>query len=125
MKIAFATDDGKTVSAHFGRATHFLVVTVEEGRVAGREMRQKFSHNDVAPHEHTGQPGQPHGFDPASQDRHAQMGASIQDCEVVLCRGMGTGAYNSMNAMNIRPMLIDIADVDVAIAAYLDGSLSD
>jgi predicted Fe-Mo cluster-binding NifX family protein len=125
MKIAIATDDGKTVSAHFGRATHFLVVTIEQGQVTGREMRAKFNHTQVEPHEHTEQPGQPHGFDTASQDRHARMGASIQDCEAMLCRGMGMGAYSSMNAMNVRAILTDIADADTAIAAYMDGSLSD
>lgn len=125
MKIAIATDDGKTISAHFGRATHFLVVSIEDGKIAGREMREKFHHGQVEPHEHVEQPGQPHGFDAPSQDRHARMGASIQDCQVMLCRGMGMGAYSSMQAMNIRPMLVDVDDVDRAISAYLDGTLRD
>jgi predicted Fe-Mo cluster-binding NifX family protein len=125
VKIAIATDDGKTVSAHFGRATHFLVVTIEQGQVMGREMREKWHHGQNETHHHAEIPGQPHGFDPASQDRHARMGGVIEDCEAMLCRGMGTGAYSSMQSMNIRPLLIEVADVDQAISAYADGSLAD
>ncbi len=49
MKIAFATQDGQTISRHFGRAPHYLV-TIENGAVAQRELRDKASH---AHHEHT------------------------------------------------------------------------
>lgn len=127
MKIAIATDDGQTVSAHFGRATQYLVVTIEAGRVAGREMRPKAHHGPQEPHhhDHEGQPWQAGAPAPASEDLHTRMGAPIRDCEVMLCRGMGRGAYSSLQAMNIRPMLIDAAEVEQAIAAYLDGSLAD
>jgi len=33
MKIAAVTNNGKTIGRHFGRALHYVVVTVEEGRV--------------------------------------------------------------------------------------------
>ena len=36
MKIAAVTDDGKTISAHFGRARYYVVVTVEDGKVTER-----------------------------------------------------------------------------------------
>jgi predicted Fe-Mo cluster-binding NifX family protein len=125
MKIAIATDDGKTVSAHFGRASHYLVVTVEQGIIVGREMRDKLSHNHVAGEPHVHQPEQPHGFDPASQDRHARMAEAIRDCETMLCRGMGMGAYESLRSLNIRPIITDIAEVDKAVSAYVDGSIAD
>ena len=125
MKIAIATDDGKTVSAHFGRASHFLVVTVEQGKVTNREMREKFSHTHFASEAHVHTPGQAHGFDPASQDRHMQMSGSIRDCEAMLCRGMGMGAYDALRSLNIRPLLTDITEVDKAITAYLDGNIID
>ncbi|MEZ4519318.1 MAG: NifB/NifX family molybdenum-iron cluster-binding protein [Chloroflexota bacterium] len=39
-KIAFPTDDGQTISRHFGRAARFLVLTVEDGQVVVRESHQ-------------------------------------------------------------------------------------
>ncbi len=41
MKIAAITDDGKTISLHFGRAQQYLVATVENGQiVSSRDARQ-------------------------------------------------------------------------------------
>ena len=52
MKIAVVTDDGETISQHFGRAQHYVVLTIENGQVTGREMRDKFGHRHGA--------GEPH-----------------------------------------------------------------
>ena len=41
MKIAAVSDDGTTISQHFGRAPFYVVVTVEDGRIVGpRDARQ-------------------------------------------------------------------------------------
>jgi predicted Fe-Mo cluster-binding NifX family protein len=53
------------------------------------------------------------------------MAAAIADCEVLLARGMGAGAYESMKQANIRPVVTDIAIIDEAVQAYLAGSLED
>jgi predicted Fe-Mo cluster-binding NifX family protein len=126
MKIAAITDDGKSISQHFGRANYYLVVTVENGQVINREMRDKLSHSHFANELHDPEtPGQPHGFSPASQDRHARMAQAITDCEVLLCRGMGMGAYESMKVHGIRPIVTDIVAIDDAVKAYIDGSIVD
>jgi predicted Fe-Mo cluster-binding NifX family protein len=125
MKIAAITDDGTTISQHFGWAEHYAVLTVENGQVVGREMRDKFGHQNLssqdAEHQHSG----PHGFDAASQDKHARMAASIVDCQVLLCRGMGWGAYQSMEQAGIKPILTNIADIETAVKAYLSGTIVD
>jgi predicted Fe-Mo cluster-binding NifX family protein len=76
--------------------------------------------------EHThGDDPRGHGFDPAAQDRHARMVVTIADCEVLLARGMGAGAYESMKQANILPVVTDVANIDEAVQAYLAGSLKD
>jgi predicted Fe-Mo cluster-binding NifX family protein len=128
MKIAAVSEDGTTISAHFGRAPFYVVVTVEDGRITGRETRNKLGHAQFA-----GEPGEAarepdprgHGFDPAAQDRHALMAAAIADCGVMLARGMGAGVYESMRAAGIRPVLTDVVDIEAAVAAYLAGDLRD
>jgi predicted Fe-Mo cluster-binding NifX family protein len=127
MKIAVITDDEQKISQHFGRAPYYLVVTIEDGQIVQRERRDKLGHAHFAnePDNHDHQPGERHGFDPAAQDRHARMAASIADCEVLLCRGMGAGAYESMKQAGIRPIVTDIASIDEAVQAYLDGQIVD
>jgi predicted Fe-Mo cluster-binding NifX family protein len=126
MKIAFATDDGKIISAHFGRASHYMVVTIENGQPVQREMRDKLGHNHFANEPHgTHEADQHHGFDPASQDRHNRMIEAIMDCEAMLCKGMGRGAYESLRAANIRPIVTDIDEIDKAVVAYIEGDITD
>lgn len=126
IKIAAITEDGKTISQHFGRAPYYLVVTVENGQIAQREMRPKVGHAHFASQPHGEvQPGQGHGMDPASHERHLQMAEAIADCEALLCRGMGQGAYDSMQRRGIRPVVTDIASIEEAVVAYVNGQIVD
>jgi predicted Fe-Mo cluster-binding NifX family protein len=126
VKIAAITDDGKTISQHFGRARYFLVVTIEEGKISTRELRDKAGHHTFAPNEGAG-PGHagPHGFDPASRGRHAQMLAAIADCQVVLAGGMGQGMYAALEQAGIRPVLTAESRIEEAIRLFLDGNLNE
>lgn len=125
-KIAVITDDGETISQHFGRAAYYLVATVENGRIVNRELRPKLGHGQFAhqPHEE-GQHGPQHGMDPASHNKHLQMSETITDCEALLCRGMGGGAYESIQSRGIRPVLTDIPLIDEAVMAYVEGRIID
>jgi predicted Fe-Mo cluster-binding NifX family protein len=127
MKIAAVSDDGVTISQHFGRAPFYVVITVEEGQVTGREIREKMGHAHFAGEHYYERSADPrgHGFDPAAQSRHARMIEAIADCDVLLARGMGAGAYESLRQASIRPIITNIARIDDAVQAYLEGRLTD
>jgi predicted Fe-Mo cluster-binding NifX family protein len=125
MKIAVITDDGKTISQHFGRAPYYMVLSIEEGKIVNREMRDKLGHNQfsaIGPEEHH---HEQHGLDDASHNKHAQMAGSIADCQALLCGGMGMGAYESMRRLNIQPIVTDLRDIETAAQAYIEGKLVD
>lgn len=124
-KIACITDDGKTISQHFGRAPYYVVFTVEDGAIIAREMRDKLGHQQFAASETQEAPGVRHGVDAASHDKHVGMSQAIADCEALLCRGMGYGAYQSMEQLGIKPVVTDIEDVEAATMAYVKGQLVD
>ncbi len=127
MKIAVITDDGRTISQHFGRAPFYLVAIVENGRIIDRQLRDKLGHAHFAgePHSEESHASGRHGMDPASHDRHLRMAEAIADCEALLCGGMGGGAYQSMVQRGIRPVVTDIADIDAAVTAYIEGRIVD
>jgi predicted Fe-Mo cluster-binding NifX family protein len=126
MKIAAITDDGHTISQHFGRAPYYLVATIENGAIVNREMRDKLGHAHFANEPHEGdQPGQPHGFGPVAHDRHTRMAGAIADCQALLCGGMGAGAYQSMVQRGIQPVVTEIASIDEAVMAYAEGKIVD
>jgi predicted Fe-Mo cluster-binding NifX family protein len=124
MKIATVSEDGVTISQHFGRAPLYVVITVEENKIAGRETRDKTGHHTFAAHQ---QPdlaqGERHGYDAGSQVRHASMAETISDCQVLLAGGMGWGAYESMKSYNIEPIVTDVQNIDEAVRLYIEGKL--
>jgi predicted Fe-Mo cluster-binding NifX family protein len=125
VKIAIATDDGRTVRGHFGRAGYYAVLTVEDGAVVAREMRPKFSPHGSGIAAHEEREAGPHGVGPASDARHDQMAAAIADCSAVICGGMGQGAYDRMTANDIKPILTDLRDVDEAAIECAAGRIVD
>ena len=123
MKIATISEDGVTISQHFGRAPLYVVITVEEGKVISKETRDKAGHHTFAAHHPDLAPGERHGYDTGSQVRHANMAEAISDCQVLLAGGMGWGAYESMKSYNIEPVVTDVKNIDEAVQLYLDGKL--
>ncbi len=128
MKIAVITEDGQTISQHFGRAPYYLVFTIEDSEIVSKERRDKVGHRQFAqgPHDHDSENDpRGHGFGAHSEMKHTRMIESIQDCEVIIVRGMGRGAYLAMEQANIRPFVTDLADAEEAVKAYLGGTLED
>lgn len=125
MKIAFVTDDGLQVSRHFGRAGKYLVVEVNDGQETGRELRDKMGHQHFVQEESGNEHhGGPHGFDPASQSRHTSMLAAIDDCDVVICGGMGQGAYQSIAASGKKIFMVENLDINENLDKFLSDDLS-
>ncbi len=121
MRIAVATDDGETVSEHFGRAPYYVVIAVENGKVIGREQLDKPAHHyGHGEHQHEDEPGGTH-----AGHSHDDMLAPIEGCEVLLARGMGYPAYRSLQSAGIRPIITDVRQIDEAVRQYLSGGLTD
>jgi predicted Fe-Mo cluster-binding NifX family protein len=126
MKIAVVTDNEETISAHFGRATKYMVFSIEEGQVVSREIREKASHRDFScGHHHEREGHGRHGMGRHSRGKHQQMFENIQDCELVLTRGMGQGAYQGLKELGKQPILTEISDIETAVQAVLAGSIVD
>ena len=139
MKIAAITDDGKTISAHFGRAEKCAVIEVKDGKIVGQELRDKpghaggehdhdhehdLEHDDLQVHVHS--PNHHHGGSQHhGQHRFHEKLAVMDDCQVVLCRGMGNPAYEKLVEAGLTPILTDIVDIETAVQAYIAGTITD
>jgi predicted Fe-Mo cluster-binding NifX family protein len=126
MKVAVITEDGQTISQHFGRAPYYLVFTVEDNEIIGKELRNKVGHPQFAQEDHPSDSDpRGHGFGAHSEAKHARMIEAIHDCEAVIVRGMGHGAYLAMEQAHIRPFVTELADAEAAVKAYIGGTLDD
>ena len=124
MKVAVITNNGETISRHFGKARSYLVVTVVDGEVVAQELRPKASHENFAGHQHeTPEPGQPRGYGHGSAAKHRAMTETIGDCDFLIAGGMGQGAFASLQAVGIETVMTDERDVLEAIERFIKGDL--
>ncbi len=115
-KIAVVTqEDGERISSHFGMAPWVRVYQVEDGVVVADELREK-PHHTQHPHHHHGDAG--HG----GHGLGAQMISAIQDCQVLICGGMGQPAYRRAQEAGLEVVLAGGQAAD-AVQAYLRGEL--
>jgi len=137
MRIAAVSDDGITISAHFGRATHYVVAEVEDGKILSQEQREKpghhtFQQQPAEPQDHHAEHGhgdhehsEGHGMGEGARSRHVQMIDVIRDCQVLLARGMGRGAYQQLEQAGIQPIITEVVEIREAIRAWSEGTLVD
>jgi len=113
VRVAVVTDDGKTVSRHFGSSTQYIVYEIHSGAIKGRETRPKAAHG----------PGVLGTHDHASM--HEKMLSNVKDCEALIAGGMGSPMYEAIKESGIRPFLTEIVSAEDAVRAYLQGTLDD
>lgn len=53
------------------------------------------------------------------------MAEAIRDCAILLVRGMGSGAYYSMEQVGIKPIVTDIASIEEAALQAVQGAIVD
>jgi predicted Fe-Mo cluster-binding NifX family protein len=126
MKIAIVTDDGETISSHFGRAKYYQIITVEDGQIVDEERIEK-PHHTGEHHDHDHQ----HEHDLVQIGEHEQHSGGghspgkfklIADCKVLLCGGMGEPAYNRAVQKGHQVFLTG-GKIQPAVESYLSGKL--
>lgn len=115
-----------------------MVVTVEKGKITGREMLERVDEAEQAlPHQNMAGLGRRQlklqSSEQAQHHEHHDSGSGshqhhntfdqMADCDLVLSRVMGTGMYGRLQQANLKTILTDIMDVDEAVMAYLEGNL--
>jgi len=107
MKIAIASDDKKTISSHFGRASGFVVFDIKNGKAINRNYRENVGKS-------SGECG--------SCD-HQSMINNIKDCDVVISYGMGQKIYDDLIKNKIKPIVTEVENVDEALNQFLKKNL--
>ena len=117
MRIAVPTDDGSSISEHFGRSVGFLVFEINNDRIASSELRK-----NQGLHAHDGRScGGERALEPHS---HSAVLLSIADCDAVICAGMGSRAADALKGAGIREIVFTRPGLAAeAVEAYLRGDL--
>jgi predicted Fe-Mo cluster-binding NifX family protein len=121
MRIAVATNDGISLSEHFGRSAGFIVFEVDDAKIASRETRT----NNHTPHAQGLCQGGQHSHQQGHTHNHAGIVGLLQDCQVVLCGGMGMGAAQALKQMGIQPVVCPSrCSAEEALTMYLNGNVT-
>jgi predicted Fe-Mo cluster-binding NifX family protein len=112
MRIAVASDDGVSIAGHFGRCAVFVIFEIADQKATKVEERQ----NSGGHHHGQGECG--HHDHEGANNGHGSFLAVLQDCQAVVCRGMGRRAVIDLAANGIKAA-ITTEDVSVTEAAEL------
>ena len=126
MRVAVATNDGQSISSHFGRSTYFAIYEISGGAIVHKEMRQNTftrhlsdAHRHEHHHEHhSHQPGHGHG------DGHHGVVRGLSDCQVVISHGMGRRAVDDLTSAGMDIYVTGETDVEKAVQAWIGSSLT-
>ncbi|HTQ57075.1 MAG TPA: NifB/NifX family molybdenum-iron cluster-binding protein [Bryobacteraceae bacterium] len=119
MRIAVPTNDGASISEHFGRSAGFLVFEIADGQIGRREVRR-----NAGQHTH-GKEGCGEGAKEHGAHNHAGILSSLTDCDVVICAGMGRRAAEALESAGIATVVTtQPASAEEAVHQYLRGELA-
>lgn len=114
MKIAIPTDDGIHVSAHLGQARYMLVVTLTDGQIGERQLREVGDAHQQPIQLHDGEHHHHH---------HARF-ERVEDCDMLVGGGMGQPAHQRLTDMGLQVITTDLKLVEDILQAALQGTLS-
>jgi len=122
MRVAVASEDGVSISHHFGRSRTFLVFEVEGQQIVSRSVRNNsFTAHARGECQEGQSPEQHHAHE---QHGHGPVAQALQDCDVILCYGMGWRAAEDLKQKGIQAFVLqgEMSPED-AVTAYLAGGL--
>ena len=116
INIAIVTDNGTTISQHFGRAKYYEVLHIENGEVVKRERREKMGHHNFYSIENNHVPGEQHGVDAVSHNKHVSMAEEI--LLRLLKLGENTQIYLAFATIEAKEK-----NIDEAVQAVINESI--
>lgn len=119
MKIAVASDDGKTIAAHLGRCRSFLIYQIENGEIKNKSKLE----NEFTPHALGECHDETHGHTEGHHHSHQPVLDALKDCQAVITGGMGWRFAEDLKARNIQPIMTVKRPADEAVEEYIKGKL--
>lgn len=143
MKIAVASDGERRIASHVSRCQEFLVYQVDgheatllETRpnpllvtAGGQPAANPAGHGHQHRHGHAHGHGHHHGANDAEchsenhAGHHGALAGVLLDCEALIARGMGSGFWQQMLNLGVRPMIVKELDAELAALALASGEL--
>jgi predicted Fe-Mo cluster-binding NifX family protein len=117
VKIAVASEDGKTISLHFGRAKGFVIIEVENSEIKSIS----FAPNSDPCGNH--KCDEHHGEHHSRGSKHERILKNLEGVDIVIAGGMGGAIYEELKRAGKQVFVTDQRDIIEAIKLLLEGKL--
>jgi len=104
MKIAVSSQNKTNVTGHLGHCQKFWIYDVDDRNIQDKQLLQLTKNQSF----HESSPKETHPLD---------------NVKVMISGGIGNGLSLRIESKGIKPIMTSETDPDVAVKAYLDGSL--
>ena len=130
MRVAVATDNGRSLAPHAGRARSFHIYDVDEDMKVIKQEERPNPHRDFVVERHrAGLTRMGHGRGlhdtPGHGGGHDILFQAIHDCDVLLARGMGPRLADDLAARGIKPVVTSETDIARALDFLIRGDLKE
>ena len=124
-KIAIPTNNGKTISAHFGQARAFLIITLDNGEIIEQELRELPESGEDEHHHHHHHHDHEHSHQHGMGGNRAHMAKFnyLHDCQILIGGGMGQPAVQRLNSMGIQVALTDHKKIEDLLEEIKTGQV--
>ena len=120
MKIAVASDDGKTIAGHVGKCEMFIVFDINNKEITNVEKRE----NSFTIHKNEGhQHHEHHAHQHDGSGRHTGIINGLKDCEYLFCCSGGPGLIDDLKTNGIKTILTDEMEAETAVKLFLEDKL--
>jgi len=116
MKIAIVTDDKEHIAMHFGRALGFMIYEIKDNKIINTEYRSNtFTGHVLGEHNHN---------NTHENTTHSRIINALNDCSVIISRGMGRRIYEDLKNANIEAYITEESKIENALNSYINGQLN-
>ncbi|AFZ70436.1 hypothetical protein Calag_0691 [Caldisphaera lagunensis DSM 15908] len=126
IKIAIPSDDGESMSDHFGRSLGFIVYYVDltDKKVLNKEFRKRsiVENNEEHHHEHHHHEDNETSVEEAR--RHLDILNTIKDVDIIITAGIGPRMLSAFRSLNKQVIIGYDINPDNLVKEFMDQNLS-
>ena len=129
MKIAFPTNDRKTIAKRTGRCKEFVIYDLDDSKIIDVSYHENTHEHHDHEQGHGGRHGEGHSHGHGNHDHkkgegehsHEEMGELLKDVDVLVVGRVGKFMKKSLEGFGIKHQLTKKIEIQEVVDEFLEG----